>query len=163
MNVFPKSFTFNDVKKIEIAQNFLQTHKRTLFFLQLPQFDTERRQSMIADLIDYFSLPPAFAAIILLLIEHGRSFYIPYVLSWITTLYKEHINSVEFSIKSAQNLDEKQVESIKKFLGHLLNKNIIGIPSLDTSLIAGLRLQSTDYLWEYSIRKHMKALQALRR
>ena len=162
MDVFPKSFAFSDVKKIETAQKFLQTHKRTLFFLQLPQFDQERRKSMVADLIDYFSLPHAFAAIILLLIEHGRSFYIPDVLSWITQLYKEHINSIEFSIQSAQNLNEKHVESIKQFLGRLLTKNIIGIPSVDTSLIAGLRLQSSDYLWEYSIRKQIKALQTLK-
>jgi F-type H+-transporting ATPase subunit delta len=163
MTVFPKSCTFNDIKKIELAYNFLQTHKRTLFFLQLPQFDEERKKSMVADLIDYFSLPHDFAAIILLLIKHNRSFYIPDVLRWITQLYKDQIQNIEFSIKSAHDLTDKQVESIKLFLEHLVTKKIIGIPSVDTSLIAGLRLQSNDYLWEYSIRKQIKALQALKR
>src|SRR5437016_9957675 len=86
LNIFPKAFGFSGLKKIEAAQFFLQTHKRTLFFLQLPQFDQERKKSMIADLIDYFSLPRDFATIILLLIEHNRSFYIPEVLLWITQL-----------------------------------------------------------------------------
>lgn len=163
MNVFPKAFGFNDVKKIEAAQFFLQTHKRTLFFLQLPQFDQERKNSMVADLIHYFSLPHDFATIILLLIEHNRSFYIPEVLSWITQLYKEQINSMEFSIKTADEIDDKQLEVMKQFLGRLTHKKIIGTPSLDPSLIAGLRLQSNEYLWEYSIRKQIHALQALRK
>jgi F-type H+-transporting ATPase subunit delta len=163
MTVFPKSCAFTDIKKIESAQKFLQTHKRTLFFLQLPQFDQERKKSMVADLIDYFSLPHDFAAIILLLIEHDRSFYIPDVLLWISQLYKNEIHSSEFSIMSAHELDDAQIEAIKKFLGHLANKKIIGNPSVDTSLIAGLRLQSNEHLWEYSIRKQLKALQALKR
>ena len=100
MNIFPKACSLNDIKRIEIAQKFLQTHKRTLFFLQLPQFDRERKKSMVADLIDYFSLPHDLAQVILLLIEHNRSFYIPDVLLWITQLYKNQINSMDFSIQN---------------------------------------------------------------
>jgi ATP synthase F1 delta subunit len=163
VSVFPQAINFNDIKKIDAAQNFLQTHKRTLFFLQLPQFDQERRKSMVADLISYFSLAHDLATIILLLLEHNRSFYIPKVLIWITQLYKDRVNTMDFFIQSAHEINQEQIESIKKFLGHLTNKKIIGIPSIDTSLIAGLRLQSNEYLWEYSVRKQIKALQALRK
>ena len=161
MAVFPKSFTFTDVGKIEIAQKFLQTHKQILLFLQLPQFDQERKKSMVADLISHFSLPEHFSIIILLLIAHNRSFYIPAVLLAITQLYKEQTNSIEFSIHSTHNLNDQQIESIKHFLGKLLDKNIITTTLKDDSLIAGIRLQSNDYLWEYSLRKHLKTLQAL--
>jgi F-type H+-transporting ATPase subunit delta len=163
MAVFPKSVTFTDLAKIKIAQSFLQTHKQILLFLQLPQFDQNRKKSMVVDLISHFSLPHNFSAIILLLITHNRSFYIPTVLSCIIELYKQQTNSIDFSIKSAQNLNEKQIESIKQFLGRLLDKNIIGTVSIDPSLIAGIRLQSSDYLWEYSVRKHIQTLQKLER
>lgn len=163
MTVFPKACTSSTLHTIESAQKFLQTHKRTLFFLQLPQFDQERKKSLVADLIDYFSLPHDCAAIILLLIKHNRSFYIPDVLLWIAHLYKQEKNIAEFLIKSSQKLDQQQVTSITHFLERLVNKKIIGIPSVDTSLIAGLRLQSNDYIWEYSIRKQLKALHALQK
>jgi ATP synthase F1 delta subunit len=163
MAVFPKLFTFVDVKKIIIAQNFLQMHKQILLFLQLPQFNQERKKSMIADLISHFSLPDHFSTIILLLITHNRSFYIPAVLSSIIQLYKEQTNSIEFSIKSTQSLNEEQIESIKLFLGRLLSKNIISTTTVDDSLIAGIRLQSDNLLWEYSIRKHIQNLQALKK
>jgi len=161
MAVFPKSFSLADVKKIETAQIFLQKHKQILLFLELPQFNQERKKSMVADLISHFSLPETFAAIILLLIKHNRSFYLPAVLLSLTQLYKEQTNSIEFSLKSTHNLNDKQIESIKYFLTKLLNKNIICTPSIDDSLIAGLRLQSDNHLWEYSIRKHIKNLQKL--
>jgi ATP synthase F1 delta subunit len=161
MHIFPKACAFNDLKKIAAAHQFLQTHKKILFFLQLPQFDPERRKSMVADLIDYFSLPHDCAAVIMLLIEHNRSFYIPAVLQWISRLYQHQEELLEFSIQSPQDMSDQQLSSIKKFLERLLHKKIIGIPSLDKSLIAGLRLQSSDYLWEYSVRKQINQLHAL--
>lgn len=163
MTVFPKSLTLIDISAIETAEKFLQKNKKTLFFLQLPQFDEQRRESMIADLIGYFSLPHKLTKLLLLLIAHNRSFYIPDVLWFIIELYKEQTNSVNFSIKSAHSLNQKQIESIKQFLGRLTGKNIIATPIIDTSLIAGLRLQSNNNLWEYSVRKQIQALRALQK
>lgn len=161
--VFPKSFGFNDIKKVDVACDFLQAHKRTLFFLQLPQFNQNRRRSMVADLVDYFSLPYDFSAVILLLINHNRSFYIPDTLRWITQLYKNSLNCTEFSIQTTQEIDDHDIDSIKKFLSHITHKKIIGVPLINTKLIAGVRLQSNEYLWEYSIRKHIRAVQGLKR
>lgn len=161
MNVFPKSCTLVDIGKIINAVKFLKAHKQTLLFLQLPQFDCERKKAMVTDLIGHFLLPQQLSAIMLLLIKHNRSFYIPEVLSSIVELYKKQTNSIEFSIKTAHDLNEKQIESVKQFLAQLLNKNIIGTALVDPSLVAGMRLQSNDYLWEYSVRKHIKSLQVL--
>lgn len=161
-NVFPKSCPVGTIAKIEAAQKFLQTHKRTLFFLQLPQFSREKKESMVADLVGHFHLPSVFSPLLLLLTTHNRAFYIPDVLWFIIQLYKERTHSVDFSLISAQHLEEKQVESIKQFLGHLTKKNIIATPIIDPSLIAGIRLQSNHHIWEYSVRKHIKSLRALK-
>jgi len=163
MAVFPKTFTLNDIGKIEVAQKFLQAHKKTLFFLQLPQFNEHRKESMIVDLIGHFSLPQTLTKLLLLLIAHNRSFYIPDVLSFIIELYKEQTNSIDFFIKSSHPLDQKQIESIKQFLGRLIGKNIIATPLIDRSLIAGLRLYSNNNMWEYSVRKQIQSLRALQK
>lgn len=161
MAIFPKAITFADIGKINIAQIFFKKHKETLLFLQLPRFNQETKKLMVADLISHFSLPEQLSAIMLLLIKHNRSFYIPDVLFCINQLYKQQTNSVMFSLKSAHPLHEKQIEVIKQFLEKSLHKNIIAEPSLDTSLIAGLRLQSSEYVWEYSIRKQLQTLREL--
>ena len=161
MAIFPKAITLSDMGKIKTAQQFLQAHKQALLFLQLPQFSQERKKSMVADVISHFSLPEQLSALILLLIKHNRSFYIPDVLACINNLYKKQTQSMSFSFKSAQPMTEKQITTIKQFLSTLLNKNIIAEPSLDRSLIAGLRLQSDEYLWEYSVRKQVQTLHEL--
>jgi F-type H+-transporting ATPase subunit delta len=161
MAIFPKAITFADIGKINTAHKFLQNHKQTLLFLQLPRFNQETKKSMVLDLLGHFSLPEQLSAIITLLIKHDRAPYIPDVLLCINQLYKKQTNSMTFSCKSAHALTEKQIETIKQFLGNLVHKNIIAEPSLDRSLIAGLRLQSNEYLWEYSIRKHLQTLHEL--
>ncbi len=163
MTVFPKILTLNDINKIKIAQTFLQTHKRTLFFLQLPQFDHNRKQSMISDLVGYFSLPVIFTKLLELLIKHNRSFYIPDVFFFIIEIYKEQTHSIDFSLQSSHALDHEQIESIKQFLGQRIGKNIIATPIINKSLIAGLRLQSNTIMWEYSVRKQINALHELKK
>lgn len=161
MALFPKAVTLTDLEKINNAQKFLQKHKQALLFLQLPRFNLQTKKAMIADLVSHFSLPEQLSAIILLLIKHNRSFYIPDVLLCINQLYKKQTNSMTFSVESAHALSEKQINTIKEFLEKSIHKNIIMEPSLDRSLIAGLRLQSDEYVWEYSVRKHLKALHEL--
>ena len=163
MTVFPKALTFSTIEKIKTAQIFLQTHKKTLFFLQLPQFDDKKREVMVFDLIGHFLLPQIFSKLLLLLIAHNRSFYIPTVLFFIIELYKEQTNSADFSIKSSHSLDQQQIETIKQFLGRLTGKNIIATSLIDRSLIAGLRLQSNNNIWEYSVRKQLQMLRTLQR
>lgn len=163
MTVFPKILTLNDISKIKTAQIFLQKHKRTLFFLQLPQFDNSKRESMISDLVGHFSLPIIFTKLLLLLIKHNRSFYIPDVLFFIIELYKEQTHSIDFSLQSSHPLDQQQIDSIKQFLGHRIGKNIIATPVINKSLIAGLRLQSNTIMWEYSVRKQINTLRELKK
>jgi ATP synthase F1 delta subunit len=161
MAIFPKAVTFTDIGKIKTAYQFLQKHKQALLFLQLPRFNYATKKAMIADLISHFSLPEQLSAIMLLLVKHNRSFYIPDVLLCINQLYKKQTNSITFSLKSAHALNEKQIETIKRFLERLVHKNIITEPFVDRSLVAGLRLQSSEYLWEYSIRQHLQTLHEL--
>jgi ATP synthase F1 delta subunit len=161
LSAFPHSFAFADLGKIENAQKFLQTHKRTLFFLQLPQFTPEIRLSMVEDLIGYFSLPMQFSKIFLLLIQSNRSFYIPDVLYFTAQLYKERMGILDFSVASAHKLDEKDSMAVKRFLAKITGKTIMCTYTINKSLIAGMRLQSVEYMWEYSVRKQIERLQAL--
>jgi ATP synthase F1 delta subunit len=155
------SITFADILKIETAQKFLQDHHRTLFFLQLPQYSDAVRLSMIEDLVGYFSLPQECIKIFLLLITHNRSYLIPEFLFFIALLYKERINVMDFSVKSAHSLDEKQKIKIKAFLDARSGKNSMCSYVIDKKLIAGIRVQSVGYMWEYSVRKQLHCLRAL--
>src|SRR5205085_6772033 len=131
-------------------QKILQDHQRTLFFLQLPQYSDAVRLSMVEDLVGYFSLPQECTKLLLLLTAHNRSYLIPEVLFFIALLYKERVNVMDFSVKSAHPLNEKQKTRIKAFLDGSSGKNSMCTYVIDKKLIAGIRMQSVGYMWEYS-------------
>jgi ATP synthase F1 delta subunit len=163
ISVFPQGVLFADLGKLENAQKFLQTHKKTLFFLQLPQFTDEIRLSMVEDLIGYFSLPHHLSKIFLLLIEHDRSYFIPDVLYYIIQLYKERADIVDFSVISSHELSEKNRVLVKHFLAKLTGKTVMCAYTSNTALIAGMRLQSVEYMWEYSVREQIESLRSLKK
>ncbi len=161
ISVFGKELTYADIVTIESAQKFLSTHRRTLFFLQLSQFNAATKSSMIEDLLGYFSLPHQFLKLFLLLLQHNRSFYIPSVLFFVAQLYKERMNIVSFSVMSSHHLNEKQREQIKYFLGRSTGKSITCSYVIKKSLIAGIAMRSVDYMWEYSVSKQLLCLRSL--
>ncbi len=161
LNLFFSQITSTDVQKIATAQLFLQNHRKSLFFVQLPQFTDAIRLSMIEDLIGYLSLPQECIKIFLLLIKENRSYLMPDVLFFIVSLYKERVNAVDFAVTTACPLDETQKNSINMFLGRIVHKNSSCTYAIDRTLIAGIRAQSVEYMWEYSVRKQLMRLRAL--
>lgn len=161
IRVFGQDLVYPDLVAIESAQKFLSTHRRTLFFLQLPQFNAATKSSMIEDLLGYFSLPNQFLKLFLLLLQHNRAFYIPGVLSFVAQLYRERMNVISFSVMSSHPLNEKQREQIKYFLARSTGKSIACSYVVKKSLIAGIAMRSVDYMWEYSVNKQLLCLRSL--
>ena len=161
MSSFPRVITLSSLDTIHAAQQFLQTHRRTLYFLQLPQFTAEHRVSMLTDMVEHFSLSQDFIHLFLLLITHNRSFYIPAVLSWVIELYKKEHGIVNFTVMSAHHLTDNYRSIIKRFLDTMTGQNSICSFVLNTSLIAGMRMKSNECQWEYSVRKQLKQLKKL--
>jgi len=160
LRVFASEISLADVGKIEIAQRSMQQNQKILFFLQLPQFDDAQRLSLIEDLVGHFALPQECVRILLLLVTHNRSFLIPEVLSFIVSLYKEAAGVVDFVVKSSDDLNQAQKEKIKIFLNDSSGKKCQCSYVIDKKLIAGIRAQSVEYIWEYSVRKQLARLRA---
>ena len=114
-------------------------------------------------MIDYFSLPHQCSSLFLVLIKHNRSFYIPDVLLYVAQLYKKREGLLDFLIQSAHELTEQNKQVCKRFLATMTGKTIMCRSVVDKTLIAGLRLQSDEYRWEYSVRKQLESLRALQK
>lgn len=161
MNIHLDQLTLDDCCAFEKARQFLQTHHKALFFLQIPQFTSATKKAMVDDIITRFIMPQSIASLLLLLITHGRSFYIPRVLFFVIQLYKKHHAIVDFSVVSSHALDESKALCIKKFLKHITGKQVVCTYSVNNYLIAGVRMRSDEYMWEYSVRKHIDCLRVL--
>jgi ATP synthase F1 delta subunit len=160
MNIYSSALSETDLIAIQEAQQFLQTHKRILFFLQLPQCK-KKVAEMVEDLMRYFTLPHVLASLFLLLIQHNRSFYIPAVLFFIGVLYRTSRDIVHFLIISSHRLTGDQRAGIEAFLAYITHKNSTCTYMVQKKVIAGIRMQSDEYIWEYSVRKQLASLRAL--
>ena len=163
LKVHGDQITNVDIEKMATAQSFLHTNKRSLFFLQLPQLSSATRLSMVEDLVGYFKLPQESIRLFLLLLSHNRSFLISEVLAFIVLLYKEQMGMMDFSIMSSHALSDQQKVPIKAFLDYSIHKKSICTYKIDKTLIAGIRIYSGEYMWEYSVRKQLACLRALQK
>lgn len=140
------------------AESFLQRQHDVLFLLSIPYLEQQQRNQMVKTLVAYFSLPIQCEQLFLLMILQHRFFLIPEVLWHIAQIYKKRVNTLAFHITSSHELDEAELTEIKLFLEYKTGKEIIYSYDIDKNLIAGIRLTSEEYTWEYSVRKHINAL-----
>lgn len=156
INLFSSTLSHDSLVTIEQAYRFLQKDRYIIVLLSLPHLTFEQRTTMIHDFMRHFSLPIQLNKIMVLLLTHNRSFLIPPVLRYIMQLYKKHTNVLDFSIITAHQLSAENFKTIKQFLSQLTHKDIIYHEQINPALIAGIRLQSDEYVWEYSVRKQIK-------
>jgi F0F1-type ATP synthase delta subunit len=112
-------------------------------------------------LSELYELPRAINALWALLIAHKRVLLVPTCIEEICLLFEQRENIQRFVISSSHDLDVKSIAIIKDYLERETGKNVIEEVVLDKRLIAGIRLQSDDYIWEYDVRKQLRTLSSL--
>jgi ATP synthase F1 delta subunit len=158
VNVYAEEVSLRMLTLFDTASSFLRTNRNVILLLSLPHMDQEQRVQMVHQLVDYFSLPSQCEQLFTVLLSHNRSFLIPIVLWYIVQIYKKRVNIIDFSILSSDELDSIALEQIKRFLEHKTGKEIMYSHRVDKKLIAGICLSSDEYVWEYSVRKHINAI-----
>lgn len=76
-------------------------------------------------------------------------------------LYEETNGIMRFNISSAQPLSEQQKATCIQFLQHKTKHQIDAEFNLNQDLIAGIKAQSSTYLYENSIRKKIETIKRL--
>jgi len=157
---FVSEFERTDIEHIAQAYQFLNTHKRFSYFLNLSAISSEQKKSSLEKiLITQFQLPKSpCSALITLLIAHNRTFLIAPILRAIYEIMMLQKNIAAFTITSAQELTQNQRTEVEQFLTQGTSKKIIPTYKLNKDLIAGLRMQSNAHLWEHSLKKYLRTL-----
>lgn len=155
------SFSLEDFKKVQQAVFFLEQHPEVFVLLKIPLLDASvKRTALEKKIIENFGLPKSFITLLDVLVVKKRSELILDVLKNILVIYKEQNNVQLFTISSSSILDEAQMDVIKKFLKNKTNATVLTTFCHDTNLIAGVRMQSDELQWEYSVAKQLKQIHA---
>lgn len=152
------SLTLADVVNMKLAVSFFRRHHNFMSLVSLLCVAKQSEFTIIDELFQHFSLPESLKKLVPILINHKRLVLFAHILQDICCLYFILNNLLELTIVTATPLDDQEVAQFEQFFIKLSGKQIISSVLLDKSLIAGVRMQSEFFLWEYSIAARLRTL-----
>ncbi|MDR3551351.1 MAG: ATP synthase F1 subunit delta [Candidatus Babeliales bacterium] len=158
LNVFIDQISSQTMQQVCLLGDFLVSNHLLLSFLQWPVLSSEVKIKALKELMHKFSLGSPFERLIILLADQKRSYLIGDVLKHICALYAERKNILNFTIESSHDLTADECLVIAQFLANITGASIIYDYKVNKNLIAGIRLQSDTYLWQYSIRTQLDTM-----
>lgn len=158
LNSFQKDISVESLLKIREVSEFWRQNKKLFYFLDIPNFDNEKKIGVLKTFLDKFSAPSSLKDLIFLIVRHNRVSLIQSVLEKVCSLYMQRENILFFNIFSSHKLLDDELKSIQKFLSHKTGKTVLYDWSIDKNLIAGIRCQSETLVWEYSVSKQLNDL-----
>jgi len=149
INIFLDTLSLQDYDNMQRASTSI--NKQVLFFLRLSALDYSVKKNALYTLSKRFKLPLSVQNLLHVLLRDNRAFLICDVLRYVCSLYRRYKHILEFAIISSHPLTKDEIEVIKHFLAQMTGQDIMYVYKIDKELIAGIRLQSDTFLWEYSI------------
>ena len=149
------------ISEIESFKTVIHFFKKYHNFMSLVSLLVESNKSenvVLDELFDHFSLPQNLKKLIDVLIVHKRLTLFAQVLQDICCLYFHANNILELTIVTATPLENHELEKFEIFFRKLSGKATLSNVIHDPSLIAGIRMQSDLFLWEYSIAARLRSL-----
>ena len=157
-NVYSESVEPSSIQALQNAAHFLSHSKQILFLLGYGTLGSQEVKRCIQLFIQKFELPQTIEKICMLLLEHNRIFLLGLVLHDICCIYKQEHNEIDVTLSTAHELLPEQIVELTKFFTAYSKGNVAMEVVQDTSLIAGIRMQSETWLWEDSVAKKLRAL-----
>lgn len=158
LNIFGSRFGKDDMSNLLVMSDFLRENHSLVFFLGLPIIKEQRKSAFLHDLAKQFHLSHLIDQLLDLLLRDKRLFLLADILRLLSDLYAQKMNILNFSIKTYPRISHTDLEELKQFLARSTGCAIIYKDYEDKNLVAGIRMQSTTYLWENSIAQQLRAV-----
>jgi F0F1-type ATP synthase delta subunit len=159
---FGQTLTLSDIENIAKSLQFFKKHHNFLSLVSIlmsSHHGIDYQDTIIQDLFDHFQWPTTLKKLITLLLEHKKLNLFASVLQDLCCLFYVKNNILELTVSSAVPLDPETLQKFEQFFIKLSKKKIITTVVHDSSLIAGVHLQSDLFMWQYSIAARLAALQ----
>jgi F-type H+-transporting ATPase subunit delta len=158
LNIFIDDISMEDFHNFCDASHFFSRNKQLLFFLAWPAVHNNVKVQAMHQAFERFKLGKPFTRLIDILSLHKRTYLVLDVLKQLCSLYKERKGIMLFTVAGSHKLANDDLEIIKQFLANVTGRDIIYNYAIDKNLIAGIRMQSDTFLWEYSINRQLAQL-----
>jgi ATP synthase F1 delta subunit len=158
-NLYKDQITFKERNTLADVSDLLEKKRFFLILIDNTLKDyTDLKASIIVDYFKIHHLNLPFEKLITLLLLHNRLILLAPILKRIVAFYDEEKNITLFQITTPTLISQDLKTAISSFLSSATKKTVFCSYSIDPSLIAGLRAQSKEFLYENSIRKKLQTL-----
>lgn len=161
IHVYESQLTPERFEALHNAVVWYDANRSQFFYLHLASMSSEAKQHILLEFLKRFGLEAVARPLVVLLGSHNRLSLLFHVLRQIVAVFYAEHNVVDVAFMTAQALSDEQIASMKKFLEKSTGKQIRPTVMIKPELIAGVRLQSETFLWEYSVAQQLRAIQAL--
>lgn len=160
LNTLKKTLSYDNARSCLSLAQTLKKDTQILFFLPLGIIDIATKKKVLTKLIAQHNALQELQNLFLLMIQHQRAKLIPHVLIYLFKNYLKMNNIEPMTISSSHKLTDNELQIVLKKLEQLTQKNILPTAQhIDKNLIAGIRAQSNETLWEKSIAQQIRALE----
>ena len=137
---------------------FKYAHRDLFFFIRLQTITADLKKSIILDsFLKQFHVDQLLEPLVQLLAEHKRLALLAQTMLFIVYYYYEKHGIAKCLITSCHELTEEQITVIKKHFERMINQKVLIVHAVDKNLIAGMRISTQTFLYEYSIQRQLRA------
>lgn len=158
IRVFGHSLSRENFFALCKLERFFGKHRKALFFLSLPHISNEKKLSSLDVIFRSYGVTDSCRKLVSLLLADKRAALLHEVLRQVCCVYKKEQRLASFVVSSSHELEQQERAILRRFLVKASGCDIIDIYTIDPELIAGIRAQSDEFLWEYSVRKQLRCL-----
>lgn len=134
------------------AHLYFNSRKNLYFLLESPLLDQAYKLKNLQQVRLALELPESFDNLINLLMQHKRTSLLQNLFAILDQEVKKRNNQISFVVSFVGQLTPEEKDSIQLFLEQATEKFVVCEYKQDPNLIAGIRLQSDQFLWEDSIK-----------
>lgn len=158
LNITHPHLSPTDLRMLVSMAKMLADYKQYIFLLELPFIAHETKTAWVRQLCVDFNISFPLAILVQRLVDDKRVALLPEVIRLFGVLYKKEKKLIACTITSAHELGDQERLIIKQFIERQTGCSLMETYTVNKNLIAGLRIESDEILWEYSIDKQLRAL-----
>jgi ATP synthase F1 delta subunit len=148
--------TPSSCERIKKALAEFQQYPAYSSVLKIPTIADKIKQETLLAWFKTLNIPIDITSLLKLLAVHQRLFLFPFILQQLCAEYYARNNIETFSIQSTIPLQQEHIDTIHAFLEYKTGKRVQSTQKIHAPLLAGVRLQSENFLWEYSVRQRLR-------
>lgn len=156
MNTTPNSFNKKWVESAITLDRFFKKQKALFLLLHAPTISASLKLKALNNLFDKLMIDDKIRILVRMLLEHQRLYLLRHVMHHIIDEQRMRNNIVLFTISSSRLLTSQEQEYIIEFLAAQTNAHVSADFIVNPELIAGVRAQSSTFLWERSISHYLQ-------